>query len=224
MADKKFLSGWCFQHNIEYVEACASNSDFDKCLSVDGDSQGLERIHGALSSAHMWPGMILKSGNRIVQHSLHEKQELSEEDSDFEVEYEILSARSAEQCDDTNGNWVSANHFTSGGDTFNQSLVTETSVAERNNRSAGELQPSTLVSALQLEIDNEESSIADVSEKASESDEDTPYALDNLEQLMSETGTMRDSLRLMPDFQREMAANLAMKMASMFGDGSGDEE
>ena len=22
---------WCLEHNIEYVEACASNSDFDKC-------------------------------------------------------------------------------------------------------------------------------------------------------------------------------------------------
>ena len=22
---------WCSQHNIEYIEACASNADFDKC-------------------------------------------------------------------------------------------------------------------------------------------------------------------------------------------------
>lgn len=151
--------------------------------------------------------------------------ELSEEESDFEVEYEILSAGSAEPWDDTDGNWVSANHFTTEGGTVNQSLATENSEAERNNRSAGELQPSTSASALQEEIDNEESSIADVSDKASESDEGTPYGLDNLEQLMSEIGTMRDSLRLMPDFQRrEMAANLAMKMASMFGDSSGDDE
>lgn len=33
-------------------------------LSVDGDSQGIERLFGALS-AHMWPGMILKSGDKI---------------------------------------------------------------------------------------------------------------------------------------------------------------
>ncbi|XP_070663874.1 ras-related protein RABD1-like isoform X2 [Malus domestica] len=33
---------WCTEHNIEFVEACASNTDFDKCLSVDGDSQGIE--------------------------------------------------------------------------------------------------------------------------------------------------------------------------------------
>ncbi|KAK4857503.1 hypothetical protein QYF36_001674 [Acer negundo] len=25
---------WCTEHNIEYIEACASNADFDKCLSV----------------------------------------------------------------------------------------------------------------------------------------------------------------------------------------------
>ena len=29
-------------------------------MSLDGDSQGLSRIWGALS-VHMWPGMILKS-------------------------------------------------------------------------------------------------------------------------------------------------------------------
>ncbi|KAL8122098.1 hypothetical protein AgCh_018727 [Apium graveolens] len=218
---------WCSQHNIEYVEACASNADFDKCLSVDGDLQGVERIHGALS-AHMWPGMVLKSGNRIAEPSLPEKQESSEEESDYEVEYEILSAGSAEPWDDTDGDWVSANHFTSVGDAqglVNQNITSENTEAERNNTSAGELQPSTSASALQEEIDEDESSVADVSDKGLESDEATPYGLDNLETLMSEIGTMRDSLRLMPDFQRrEMAANLAMKMAAMFGDGSDDEE
>ncbi|PWZ24995.1 Isoleucine--tRNA ligase, chloroplastic/mitochondrial [Zea mays] len=59
--------------NIEYIEACASNADFDNCRSVDGDSQGLERLFGALS-AHMWPRMILKYGNRITAPFLVEKQ------------------------------------------------------------------------------------------------------------------------------------------------------
>jgi hypothetical protein len=40
---------------------------------VDGDSQGVERLLGALS-AHMWPGMILKSGNKITTPSLIEKE------------------------------------------------------------------------------------------------------------------------------------------------------
>jgi hypothetical protein len=40
-------------------------------LSVDGDLQGVERIYGALS-AHMWPGMVLKSGERISQPSFPE--------------------------------------------------------------------------------------------------------------------------------------------------------
>jgi alpha- and gamma-adaptin-binding protein p34 len=38
---------------------------------VDGDSQGLERLFGVLS-AHMWPGMVLKSGNRITAPTLIE--------------------------------------------------------------------------------------------------------------------------------------------------------
>lgn len=44
-------------------------------LSVDGDSQGIERLYGALS-AHMWPGMILKSGDKITEPSLPEKEGL----------------------------------------------------------------------------------------------------------------------------------------------------
>ena len=42
-------------------------------LSVDGDSQGVERLYGALS-AHMWPGMVLKSGDRISQPYTPEKE------------------------------------------------------------------------------------------------------------------------------------------------------
>lgn len=46
---------------------------------MDGDSQGVERLFGALS-AHMWPGMILKSGNKITTPSLIEKEgELNQE-------------------------------------------------------------------------------------------------------------------------------------------------
>jgi hypothetical protein len=49
--------------------------------------------------------------------------------------------------------------------------------------------------------------------------------IEDLEQLMSEIGNMRSGLRLMPDFQRrEMAAKLAMKMASLFGGDSDDGE
>lgn len=53
--------------NREYVFFSSINEAqgwFLVGLSVDGDSQGVERIFGALS-AHMWPGMILKSGDKI---------------------------------------------------------------------------------------------------------------------------------------------------------------
>lgn len=42
-------------------------------LSINGDSQGVERLFGALS-AHLWPGMILKSGDKITEPSLPEKE------------------------------------------------------------------------------------------------------------------------------------------------------
>ncbi|KAK3013662.1 hypothetical protein RJ639_008533 [Escallonia herrerae] len=249
---------WCCEHNIEYIEACASNADFDKyifgevelddmavpnangsaeietilvndCgvvealagLSVDGDSQGVERLLEALS-ANMWPGMVLKSGDKIVEPSLPEKQDLSEEESDYEIEYEMLSVGSAEPWDDTDGGWVTANGTTASTETGGlvaQNRDAKDSDGERVTRSVGEeLPPSTSTSQLQEEID------AEAIPSAEEADGGTHYEFEDLEQLMSEIGNMRDSLRLMPDFQRrEMAANLAMKMASMFGDSSGDE-
>ncbi|ONM38630.1 GTP binding [Zea mays] len=84
--------------NIEYIEAFASNADFDKYRSVDGDSQGLvdgdsqglERLLGALS-AHMWPGIILKSRNRITTPFLVEKQESKYDEFNYDLEYEVVS-------------------------------------------------------------------------------------------------------------------------------------
>ena len=48
---------------------------FTTGLSVDGDLQGVERLYGALS-AYLWPGMVLKSGDKITEPSLPEKQGL----------------------------------------------------------------------------------------------------------------------------------------------------
>ncbi|KAJ0968863.1 hypothetical protein J5N97_021740 [Dioscorea zingiberensis] len=92
---------WCIQNNVEFFEACASNAAFDKCLSVDGDIQGIERLYGALS-AHMWPGMVLKSGNKINILSLVHKEEMTDDESDYEIDYERLSG-SDEPIDDTGG-------------------------------------------------------------------------------------------------------------------------
>lgn len=52
--------------------------------------------------------MILKSGDKINEPSYFEQQELSDEDSDYELEYEILSAGSAEPWDDRDVTWVCA--------------------------------------------------------------------------------------------------------------------
>ncbi|KAJ0039634.1 hypothetical protein Pint_28747 [Pistacia integerrima] len=224
---KRSCLEWCTEQNIEYVEACASNVDFDKCLSVDGDSQGVERLYGALS-AHMWPGMILKSGDKISEPSLPEREELSEEESDFEFDYEVLSAGSAEPWGDTDEVWVSANG-TSGASNTGRSVTLNNSVTEQDqenvtNRDNAELPPSTSTGALVDEIDNEVLQNAGDPDLALELDKGTHFDFEDLEQLMSEIGNIRNNLRLMPDFQRrEMAATLAMKMATMFG-GSSDEE
>ncbi|KAI9083906.1 hypothetical protein K1719_034164 [Acacia pycnantha] len=206
---------WFTEHGIEFIEACASNADFDKCLSVDGDSQGVERLFGALS-AHMWPGMILKSGDKISEPSLPEKESSSEE-SDYELEYEVLSDGLADPWDDTEQIWVSAAPLDAGKSVSQNNPITDSELKDGTNYDKN-LQPSTSGTVLQDESDKE---VAD-----SEEDGVSGKGLDleDLEQLMSEIGNMRSGLRLMPDFQRrEMAAKLALKMASMFGGGSDDE-
>ncbi|XP_035837809.1 uncharacterized protein LOC110897414 [Helianthus annuus] len=206
---KRSYMEWCLEHNIEYIEACASNPRFDKCLSVDGDSQGVERLLGALS-AHMWPGMVLKSGDTINQPTLPEQEDSSDEEPNYEFKYEVLSAGSVEPWDDTDVSWVSATNDNTEPDLNNKRPVNV------------DTQPSTSQSQEEMETEREK----ETPEAHEEADEgDTHFELEDMEQLLSEIGSMHDSLRLMPDFQRrEMAANFAMKMASMFGGSSGDEE
>lgn len=214
---------WCSENNIEFIEACASNPDFDKCLSVDGDSQGVERLFGALS-AHMWPGMILKSGDRINEPVLPQGEELSEEESEYELEYEVLSAGSGDPWDNIEERWVSASethsHADAGGSTSQENLHVENSMV-KPNKVDEELLPSG--SRLELQNDTDRAIVTD--EKPLGTENEKCYEFEDVEQLMSEIGNIRDNLRLMPDFQRrEIAANLAMKMASMFGGDTDDEE
>ncbi|CAN1256477.1 hypothetical protein LINPERPRIM_LOCUS9333 [Linum perenne] len=226
---RKSCLEWCTERNIEYIEACASNPEFDKCLSVDGDSQGIERLLGALS-AHMWPGMVLKSGNKVAEPSLTDGEDLSDEDSDYELEYEVLSEGSAEPWNDSSPRWVSAECTTSapsaGESVENRSVTDLTNGEEESCRvisDAGEA-----VAARESSEEDHKGAMRNAEVVAGgneERNEVAPFDFEDLEQLMSEVGNIRDNLRLMPDFQRrEMAANLAMKMASMFGGGSDDEE
>lgn len=225
---KKCLE-WCIDHNIEFIEACASNSDFDKCLSVNGDLQGVERIYGALS-AHMWPGMVLKSGDKITEPSLPEKEESSEEEPDYQFDYEVLSAGSAEPWDDTGEEWISAsaaNTVVDNGKSIdNENSVTECVQENIARYEKEELQPLPTDFASEEKTDSLEPSGGEPDRaSASELDDGTNYDFEDMEQLMSEIGNIRSNLRLMPDFQRrEMAAKLALKMAAMFGSSSDDEE
>ncbi|KAG2317009.1 hypothetical protein Bca4012_067908 [Brassica carinata] len=208
---------WCRDNNIEFIEACASNPDFDKCLSVDGDSQGVERLFGALS-AHMWPGMILKSGDKIIEPVLppHGEEESSEEESEYELEYEVLSSGSADPWENIDERWVSASEEAhsyaddAGGSTSREVENNNMVVNSEKVESSG-TQSETVVTTDEKPLGTE--------------GQDKVYELEDVEQLMSEIGNIRDNLRLMPDFQRrEIAANLAMKMASMFGGDDDDSE
>ncbi|KAM0910677.1 hypothetical protein ACQ4PT_013996 [Festuca glaucescens] len=226
---------WCIEQNIEYIEACASNADFDKCLSVDGDSQGVERLFGALS-AHMWPGMILKSGNKITTPSLIEKEESTDDELNYEFDYEVLSHASDEQWE-----FVGESSTSRSLEGLNEAKAMQESTHQDVNGSADSSPSNPLPNDRSTES-AEENPVAKVhtTEHSNHVDgtsedqrtatlevnkllEDDHYDLDDLERLMSEIGNMRSNLRLVPDFQRrEMAAKLAMKMATMFGD-SDDE-
>ncbi|MBA0879415.1 hypothetical protein Goshw_013837, partial [Gossypium schwendimanii] len=213
---------WCIDHNIEFIEACALNADFDKCLSVDGDLQGVERLYGAIS-AHMWPGMVLKSGDMITEPSLPEKEDSSEEEPDYQFEYEVLSAGSAEPGNDIVEEWISAspaNTFLDIGKSVDAGN-SDSDCVQGNITRCGKEESHTFPtgSALGEKIDRMEPNAEEPGRaSASEVDDGPHYEFEDLEQLMSEIGNIRSNLRLMPDFQRrEMAAKLAIKMAAMFG-------
>lgn len=207
--------------------------------------QGVQRLYGALS-AHMWPGMILNSGDKITKPSLPKEgssitiylfmtlsfstffhllkfdvpfsfiqSELSEEESDFEIDYEILSAGSAEPWDDTDYQGCSLN-----GEGFSIDAGAhgkDYHIAEQN-RARQNISEGTKGEENPVAIDGELDQVTNPCEGKH-------LDLEDLERLMSEIGNMRDSLRLMPDFQRrEMAAKLATKMAAMFAGSSDDDD
>ncbi|KAK3143885.1 hypothetical protein QOZ80_4AG0306210 [Eleusine coracana subsp. coracana] len=210
-------SQWCIEQNIEYIEACASNADFDKCLSVDGDSQGLERLFGALS-AHMWPGMILKSGNRITAPTLIENEESTDDESNYEFDYEVLSHGSDEQWEFV-GESSTSRRFEGSKEAEDTQDHTQQVMGADNNSSPSKLLPndtSTETTEEKPAIQGHETGTDHLKGTQADSDEnhqahapevtklfeDEHYGLDDLERLMSEIGNMRSNLRLMPDFQR----------------------
>jgi len=134
------------------------------------------------------------------------------------LEYEVLSAGSADPWDDTEQGWVCAPVLDAGGSVPQNNPITDSEHGD-GTKSDEHLQPSTSSTVLQDKNDREVVDPEGVGEEGKGLD------LEDLEQLMSEIGNIRAGLRLMPDFQRrEMAAKLALKMASMFGGGSDDEE
>lgn len=154
---------------------------------------------------------------------------MSEEESDYELEYEILSAGSAEPWDDTDNIWVSASGTSSTsnaeGSVSQGNPNSNGNLENGNKRNGMEAQPSTSTAALHDESDEGVVPYVEERNQGTKLDESSHFDVEELEHLMSEIGNVRESLRLMPDFQRrEMAANLALKMAAMFGGDSEDED
>ncbi|PKA52118.1 Ras-related protein RABD2a [Apostasia shenzhenica] len=239
---KKSCMEWCIEHNIEFIEACASNADFDKCLSVEGDSQGVERLHGALS-AHMWPGMVLKPGNSINVPTLFGREDTTDDESDVEIEYEVLSAGPEEQWDNSNDPVASSSmpDALHKGEESDEGIASDEDQSHENvDDTSDNLQnPPIKNNDSDYKVITQDQKHAEETEprhatsevrvqegsNAFKLDEDEHYGYEDLERLMFEIGNIRGNLRLMPDFQRrEMAANLATKMAAMFGENSDEDD
>lgn len=185
--------------------------------------------------------------------------ETTDDESDYDFEYEVLSHGSDELWDNTGDLGVtSKNGLTSEVKQFVKDEMADGSgsIVDISTSSiavgSSSASPSDLASEAVIEdtpdTENKSNEYQDQKDKRDTSsdqapaseiegqvdlevnaasgilDEDVLYGLDDLERLMSEIGNMRENLRLMPDFQRrELAAKLAMKMASMFGDSSDED-
>lgn len=153
---------------------------------------------------------------------------MSEDESDYEFDYEILPAGSAEQWDDVDTQWVSASHVNMASNTEELPAgchhISKSSQENSTRCGTEEMQPSTSVTMLQEETNEYDVTCLEPDQEMRQ-DERSPFDFEDLDKLMSEIGNVRDNLRLMPDFRRrDMAAKLALKMAAMFGGESDNEE
>jgi hypothetical protein len=71
---------WCSEQGFEYIECCLDDPELDSRLRLDGDVQGLQRITEALT-AHMWPGLIRKSGPAAAAVGQSSSQSISDTSS-----------------------------------------------------------------------------------------------------------------------------------------------
>lgn len=159
---------------------------------------------------------------------------MSSEESDYEFDYEVLSEGSAEPFDDTGREDLSFSGSSTARDIGESShqggSLTESHTSNGTVCDNKELKPRALnvveesaPNAEEISKDTQQSS-AEMNKDTEAESEDKHLDFEDLDQLMSEIGNMRSSMRLMPDFQRrEMAAQLALKMAAMFGGLSDDE-
>lgn len=142
----------------------------------------------------------------------------SEEESDYEFEYEVLSSGSADLWGDTDERWVSA-----AGPSTSSDVAKLGAESSSNSDHQKDEQSVKMENISDKEVNGDAMAAAEPGETNSEELGES-FKFEDLEHMMSEIGNIRDNLRLMPDFQRrEMAANLAMKMAGMFGDGGSSD-
>ena len=62
---KRSCLEWCTEHNIEYIEACASNADFDKCKTLRFPHISLAGFHFSVLHC-IYPALSLHKKRKIT--------------------------------------------------------------------------------------------------------------------------------------------------------------
>lgn len=222
-------------------------------------------------SAHMWPGLVMKSTEQqtnVDQPDSKENDEdrefSSDEEEDFLIEYEVLSNASTEPWDGNEDMWsfrgaeappldVVPSHGEYKTDTTVESTEADVLGGHIDIKSAAASSSSTTFSPVASTAQDSGDQIvvvehsegaehlktstttsADVLETADfrgfekiqkSVSKNKDHGAEDLEKMMHEVASMRENMRNMPDIQRrEMAAQLAMRMASMFLDDDEDDD
>uniref|UniRef100_A0A804I277 Uncharacterized protein n=2 Tax=Musa acuminata subsp. malaccensis TaxID=214687 RepID=A0A804I277_MUSAM len=182
----------------------------DKCLLVDGDIQGIDRLYGALS-AHMWPGMILKSGNKTTNPSL-----LSYIYSLFFYLLPVILELNP-SCSSAGMFLTVSAYFFLLRTNLNSLFFVFVSLP-MTEFTDDEIKYESLSHEQKPRSNFEQEELESDVVNTTKLDEDAYDGLADLQRLTYEIGNIHDNFRLMPDSQRrEMDPKLAMKTAATFG-------
>ncbi|KAF6259837.1 alpha and gamma adaptin binding protein p34-domain-containing protein [Scenedesmus sp. NREL 46B-D3] len=215
---------WCVDKGFEYVEAAAGKPAVDAALHLEGEQQGVVRVLAALQ-AHLWPGMLQKDWQPRNRRGVRGADDVAAEAA--------AGGGSAGSCKDQDRP-AAATDAAGGSDAG----AGDTSAAACSMASPADHQQQQPANGAQLQQGGPANGRAPTQQQQQQQQpsvftapvdkDDGDYDLDDFEQMMKQLQGMRSRLSHLPDDERRTAAaDMALKLASMWGlgdeDGSSDE-